>query len=218
MTETARPGVVKLSLPALYPILNVRGRDDADFDRVRRTALALAHAGTTWIQLRAKDLPSGLFFELAFWCAAHLRDAGCKVIINDRVDVAMAARAAGVHLGDEDIPVEAARRLLGPDAVIGYSTHTVEEIAAAPQAADYVGFGPVFESPTKAGARSARGLELLARACRASTRPVVAIGGVTLASAPDLWKAGAASGAVISEVERTSDIAALVQAWAESNV
>jgi len=207
---------MSLSLSALYPILNVRGRGDAGFGRVEATALALAAAGITLVQLRAKQLATGAFAELAVRCVERLGALGCRVIVNDRVDVAMASAAAGVHLGDEDIGVDAARRLLGPTAVIGYSTHALEELENAPATADYVAFGPVFESPTKAGVRSARGLVLLERACRGSTRPVVAIGGITLASAAELWAAGAASAAVISEIERTDDIAGLVRAWQAS--
>lgn len=183
---------------------------------MEQTALALARAGISCVQLRAKELPSGAFTRLSLRCVEQLGRAGCSVIVNDRVDVAMAAGAAGVHLGDEDLPVETARRLLGPDFVIGYSTHAVDEIENAPASADYLAFGPVFESPTKAGVRSARGLELLAQACRASARPVVAIGGITSASAAALWATGATSAAVISEVERAEDIAALVRAWTSS--
>ena len=204
-------------LSPLYPILNLRSADESELARVRALAVALARAGITLLQLRAKDVGAGVFTELAVWCVEELGRLGCRVLINDRVDVAMACGAAGVHLGDEDIPVAVARRLLGPKAVIGYSTHSIAEIEAAPPEADYLGFGPVFESPTKAGVRSARGLELLAQACRATARPVVAIGGVTLASAADLWKAGAASGAVITEIERSHDVRGLVRAWNESH-
>jgi len=203
-------------LSPLYPILNLRSADNAELARIRALGASLARAGITMLQLRAKDVGSGVFTELAVWCVEDLGRLGCRVLINDRVDVAMACGAAGVHLGDEDIPVAVARRLLGPEAIVGYSTHSVAEIATAPSEADYVAFGPVFDSPTKAGVRSARGLELLAEACRATARPVVAIGGVSLASAPDLWRAGAASGAVITEIEKSADVPGLVRAWNES--
>ena len=122
--------------------------------------------------------------------------AGVRVLVNDRCDVALASGAAGVHLGDEDLSVEAARRLAAAagrgDFVVGYSTHSPEEAAQASQGgADYLGFGPVFESPTKAGVRAARGLDLLAAACRASRLPVVAIGGITVENCGPLIAAGA---------------------------
>jgi thiamine-phosphate pyrophosphorylase len=207
---------VRVALPALYPILNVRSGDESELARVKATARALACAGVTLLQLRAKELASGMFTQLASWCVAELAPLGCALIVNDRVDVALAAGAAGVHLGDEDLPVPVARALLGPGRIIGYSTHTTGEIENASAEADYLGFGPVFESPTKAGVRSARGLELLARACGASRRPVVAIGGITIDVAAELWRAGATSAAVISEIERSTDITALVGRWTAS--
>jgi thiamine-phosphate pyrophosphorylase len=203
-------------LSSLYPILNLRSAEEPELARVRALGLDLARSGVSLLQLRAKDVGAGVFTELAVWCVEELGRLGCRVLINDRVDVAMACGAAGVHLGDEDIPVAVARGLLGPAAIIGYSTHSVGEIAVAPIEADYLAFGPIFESPTKSGVRDARGLDLLAEACHATSRPVVAIGGVTLASAGELWEAGAASGAVIAEVERSTNIAALVRAWNDS--
>jgi thiamine-phosphate pyrophosphorylase len=163
--------------------------------------------------MRAKQIGAGAFTEFAAELTEKLGARECRLIVNDRVDVAMAAGAAGVHLGDEDLPVGVARGLLGSDAIIGYSTHSLDDVARAPQEASYIGFGPVFESPTKAGVREPRGLELLREACRRSTRPVVAIGGVTLERAPSVWAAGAASCAVISEIERASDAGALVREW-----
>jgi thiamine-phosphate pyrophosphorylase len=204
---------MQLALPPLYPIVNVRSEEAAELSRIRRLAMDLATAGVELIQLRAKTLGAGAFTELAAELVVSLRERGCALIVNDRVDVALAAGAAGVHLGDEDLPVKAARRLIGPDAVVGYSTHSLADVGGAPRDASYLGFGPVFESPTKAGVREPRGTDVLRAACAASSLPVVAIGGITLAHAPAVWAAGAASCAVISEIERTKDVAALVRAW-----
>jgi thiamine-phosphate pyrophosphorylase len=204
---------VTVALPRFYPIVDVKSSERADLALAHDRASALARAGVCLLQLRAKTLGAGPFTELAASLVGDLSPFRCRVIINDRADIALATGAAGVHLGDEDLPVCEARRLLGPAALIGYSTHSVNDIEAAPAEADYLGFGPVFDSPTKAGVREARGLDLLAAACKARSRPVVAIGGVTLAHAPSLWRAGAAAAAVISEVERSSDIEALVRAW-----
>jgi len=215
-------------LPPLYPIVNVGDDSEAGCERAFALAVELAGAGATLLQLRAKTLGAGAMTELAARIVAGLTGSGTLLIVNDRADVAAASGAAGVHLGDEDIPVEAARRVLAasraaagdqgalPSAgtIVGYSTHAVAEAAAASSSgADYLGFGPVFESPTKAGVRDARGLALLAQACRATTLPVVAIGGVTLETATECWRAGAASVAVISEVERSVDRRGLVAAY-----
>ena len=230
-------------LPALYPIVNVADAGAEARERAFALAVELAEGGATLLQLRAKALAAGAMTQLAARIVEALAGSGTQVIVNDRADVAAACAAAGVHLGDEDLPVEAARRVLraplaaparrgftappgsprAPGAgaadaarppIVGYSTHGVVEAAAASASgADYLGFGPVFESPTKAGVRDARGLTALAAACRATTLPVVAIGGVTLETAPACWQAGAASVAVISEIERSGDRRALVAAY-----
>lgn len=207
-----------MKLPPLYPIVNVHGTDAASGDRALTMAVELAGAGATLLQLRAKPLGAGALTELTGRIVEALSGSGTLLVINDRLDVAVAAGAGGVHLGDDDLPVAAARRVLGAariaDFLVGYSTHSVEEAAAASgMPVDYLGFGPVFNSPTKAGVRDARGVSLLARACCATRLPVVAIGGVTLESAVDCWNAGAASVAVISEIERCADRHALVAAY-----
>lgn len=179
-------------------------------ERAVQLTRAVARGGAPVVQLRAKELPAGSFSELATQLVSELETTRCSLIVNDRVDVAMAARAAGVHLGDEDLDPRRAREILGRDAVIGYSTHSPTEAQAASDLpVDYLGFGPVFDSPTKAGVRSARGLEQLASACSASSLPIVAIGGVTLLTAPHAIAAGAASVAVIRELEDTDDPEAL---------
>jgi thiamine-phosphate pyrophosphorylase len=204
-----------MTLPPLYPIVNVPSPDAPDIERAFDLARELCDAGVKLLQLRAKTLQAGAMTVLAHRMVHSLRGAGAKVIINDRIDVAVAAGAAGVHLGDEDLPVDPARRILGAlriaDFLIGYSTHSVDEAATASRMpVEYLGFGPVFESPTKAGVREARGVEQLSRACKASRLPVVAIGGVTFENAAACWRAGAASVAVISEIEHASDRRRLV--------
>lgn len=212
-----------MKLPPLYPIVNVEAADAASCERALALAAELADAGARLLQLRAKSLGAGALADLASRMVTALSGSGALLIVNDRLDVAMAAGAGGVHLGDEDLPVEAARRVLASAAgaaspfLVGYSTHSVEEASRATRApADYLGFGPVFDSPTKAGVREARGVEMLARVCRASSLPVVAIGGVTLATAAQCWRAGAASVAVISEIERSSDRRSLVAAYLQA--
>ena len=206
-----------LSLPPLYPIVDLRETTTEAVDRAERLAGTLAAAGATLLQLRAKSLAVETMTAMARRLVAALDQDGCRLIVNDRADVAAASGAYGVHLGDTDLPVDAARQLLGTDAIIGFSTHDPDEVRSpSARGADYLGFGPVFESPTKAGIRNARGVEQLASACRATDLPVVAIGGVTLATAPDIWAAGATCVAVISEIERSARPAELIDAYRAS--
>jgi len=222
-----------LQAAPLYPIVNVADDSDTAVARATALAIALARAGLALVQLRAKTLGAGDYARLARRLIEQLDPLGCRLIVNDRADVARAAGAWGLHVGDEDLPVASARELLGPKCLIGYSTHAIAEVAAAcdvpayevpacevpdgceprraadsrlsdnaSRGADYLGFGPVFDSPTKAGVRQARGLELLRLACNRSTLPVVAIGGMTVERAAACWQAGATSVAVISELER----------------
>lgn len=205
-----------LDLPALYPIVNIQGDAASEVDKKIALAVSLADAGATVIQLRAKRLSPRALLACARESIHRLASKNCRVIVNDRADVAVAAGAAGVHLGDEDLPPDAARALLGPHAIIGLSTHSLEDVGNAPtRLIDYIGFGPVFESPTKAGIRSARGTELLAGACRAARLPVVAIGGIDRSRAGNIFAAGAASCAVISELDREADLELLPAAYEE---
>ncbi len=124
------------------------------------------------------------------------------VIVNDRADLARMAGAAGVHVGQDDLPPAAARALLGPAAIVGYSTHTIEQVAAATlQPVTYIAVGPVFGTTSKDTGYDSVGLDLVARAVRAAGgTPVVAIGGITLATAMSVIEAGAASVAVIGDL------------------
>ena len=190
----------------LYAIL------DADVARVRGLdPLALARAlfagGARLVQVRAKSLASGAYLDL---CEAVVR-AGAPhealVVVNDRPDVARLAGAAGVHVGQDDLPVEAARRLAGPHALVGLSTHDAAQIAAgAATSADYLAVGPVFGTRTKDTGCAAMGLDLVRHAVAAARgKPVVAIGGITLDTAAEAIAAGAASVAVISDLLATGD-------------
>ncbi len=199
-----------VALPALYPIVNISSAHADETRRKHALAMELAGAGATLVQLRAKNLAAGAFADLAGSLVRALRDYDCRLIVNDRADIATAVAAAGVHLGDADLPPGAARRVIGASALLGFSTHSPAEAAATdPSTTDYIGFGPVYESPTKAGVREARGIAALRAACERSPVPVVAIGGVVSATAADVFDAGAQSCAVISEIEQAQDKAAL---------
>ena len=166
-------------------------------------AAAYLRAGVSHVQIRAKHLASGAFLELVNAVVPAARGAGATLLVNDRVDVARSA-GVGVHLGQEDLPVAAARRLLGPAAVIGRSTHTAAELAAAlAEPVTYVAYGPVFATRTKVNPDPVVGLDGIraaAAAAAAAGLPLVAIGGITLATARAVTGAGATAVAVIGDL------------------
>jgi thiamine-phosphate pyrophosphorylase len=150
--------------------------------------------------------------ELAREAEELCRAAGCLFIVNDRVDIALAAKADGVHLGQEDLPLYIARKLMGEDKMIGISTHDLAQAREAEQGgADYIGFGPIFGTTTKDTGYSARGLEMLKEICQAVKVPVVAIGGITEANTTQVWQAGADSAAIISDLMGAEDVAGKVR-------
>ena len=191
-----------LKLPPLYAILDpeqTRGRP------AERVLAALLEAGVSILQLRVKSLPPVDFLELAKQARAVTRAHGCKLIINDRVDIALACGADGVHLGQDDLPLRAGRKLMG-QKIIGISTHDLDQARAAERAgADYIGFGPMFGTRTKATGYEARGPEMLQQIRRAVTLPIVAIGGITEANVQEVWQAGADSVAIIGDVLQDND-------------
>lgn len=174
---------------------------------------AFLDGGARFLQVRAKHLSSGAFLELCDEMGAAARRCNAAIIVNDRVDLAQLARAAGVHVGQDDLPPAAARALLGPDAVVGYSTHSVDQFEQAlREPVSYVAVGPVFGTRTKDTGYDAVGLDLVsAAAARAGGRPVVAIGGITLENAASVIAAGAACVAVISDLLKTGDPVARVR-------
>lgn len=166
----------------------------------------LLRGGTRLIQLRAKEAASGEFFQLARKARQLTRQAGCLLIVNDRVDIALATQADGVHLGQEDLPLHVARRLMG-DRLIGLSTHDLgQAIEAERGGADYIGFGPIFGTTTKDTGYAPRGLALLREVRSAVKIPVVAIGGITESNVAQVWAAGADAAALISDLMEAADV------------
>jgi thiamine-phosphate diphosphorylase len=174
-------------------------------------AETLLDAGASIMQLRLKDAPGRDFLAAARAIAELCRKRGTTLIVNDRVDIALLADAHGVHLGQTDLPLEAARRIAGPDMMIGISTHNLEQACAAEDGgADYIGFGPMYPGGLKNNA-TGRGLDNL-RAIRAAVKiPIVAIGGITEARVAETLEAGADAVAIISDVVRAPDIGAKVR-------
>jgi thiamine-phosphate pyrophosphorylase len=164
-------------------------------------------AGIRLIQLRAKTMGSGAMMELADELLVMTRTAGATLIINDRADIALLVGADGVHVGQSDLsPAQvrdlAARHAHPESLLIGVSTHDIAQVRdALAGPADHVAIGPIFPTLTKSDADAAVGLDMVRQAARATTgRPLVAIGGITLANAPGVLAAGAASVAVISDL------------------
>jgi thiamine-phosphate pyrophosphorylase len=182
-------------LPTLYPLTDVGLSGLSHADQVEK----LSDGGASLIQLREKTLPAWEFYRQARAALVVARARGVRLIINDRVDIALALGADGVHLGQEDIPPEAARRLLGEQAIIGLSTHNIEQATrAAKHDINYLAIGPVFRTTTKRNPAPAVGLEAI-RSVRSivGSLPVVAIGGINEANARDVIEAGADAVAVI---------------------
>lgn len=198
-------------LPRLYPIL------DLDLCRSRGIEpLALLTAflagGARLLQLRDKTSAGAERLAVADALVRRAHAAGARLVINDRADIARLTGADGVHVGQDDLAVEDVRRIVGPDALVGLSTHDEAQIeAAARTSATYIAVGPIYGTATKDTGYAARGLDLVRRAAQAG-RPVVAIGGITLERAPEVLAAGAASVAVISGL-LTADPAAMVRSF-----
>ena len=172
---------------------------------------AMLAGGVSVLQLRVKDRPADEFLRLALTARERTTRAGCLFIVNDRVDIALAARADGVHLGQDDLPLEAARPLVG-EMLIGISTHSLEQAEAAERGgADYIGFGPMFPTRTKETGYGSRGVAMLESVRRRVGIPIVAIGGITAENVARTWNSGADAAAMISYLTQSDDVTARVK-------
>jgi thiamine-phosphate pyrophosphorylase len=168
---------------------------------------ALARAGCRLIQLRAKQLTARAFHEWAGEAVETAKELGASIVVNDRADVALTTGAAGVHLGQDDLSPHSARKILGPSAVIGYSTHSVAQARQADRLPiDYVAIGPVYATGTKPSEYLPLGPEGVARVREVVGKPLVAIGGITLANGGAVVEAGADALAVISALLNGPDL------------
>jgi len=167
---------------------------------------AALQGGLKAVQLREKDLSAAAQLPLARQLRDLTRRYGARLLVNDRVDLALAVGADGVHLGGHSLPVELVRQLVGPRLLIGVSTHNDTEIArAAADGADFVTFGPVYATPSKTMFGPPQGLRALAEACRCSALPVFALGGITPARVAEVRSAGAAGIALIAAILASPD-------------
>lgn len=196
-----------VKLPPLYAILDpdqTKGRDSG------AVLQALLVGGAKIIQLRAKTFSPRDFLELARAIKERIRQRDCLFIVNDRVDIALACGADGVHLGQDDLPLGAARKLM-PQKIIGISTHSEQQAREAERdGADYIGFGPMFGTTTKETGYAARGTDMLRLIRKAVKIPIVAIGGIKEDNVTQVWQAGADSAAIISDILAATHIDAKV--------
>jgi thiamine-phosphate pyrophosphorylase len=194
---------MRFELPRLYPITSAEVSGLSHSDQVER----LAAGGATLIQLREKRASPREFFHAVVEAMTVARRAGVRIIVNDRIDIAIAAGADGVHLGQDDIPPEDARRILGNERIIGYSTHSLRQALEANELpVDYVAIGPVFNTLTKANPDPVVGLDLVRDVSSTLSKPLVAIGGINLENAASVIEAGAGSVAVISDLVASRSI------------
>jgi thiamine-phosphate pyrophosphorylase len=209
---------LRIKLPKLYPITDARLSGLSHAEQVRR----LSAGGATLIQLREKHLSPLEFYREAEKALSVARSTGVRLIINDRVDIALALSADGVHLGQDDLPPEAARSLLGDEAIIGFSTHSIEQARQASRLpVDYIAIGPIYHTKSKENPDPVVGLDGLRRVRQVvGPIPLVAIGGLRPENILDVLKAGADSVACLSlllaqpaEIEsRTREILAGIEA------
>lgn len=198
--------------PALYAIL------DPSFTPVPpvELALKLAGAGVELIQLRDKRATARKIHDEAADLIARLSSKGVRIIVNDRADIAAMVGAGGVHVGQDDLPVEEARRICGASCWVGISTHNLEQFREASRtSADYIAVGPVFPTAAKENPDPVVGIDFVRAVRRLTPKPIVAIGGITVESAADVFRAGADSVAVIRDLRSASDPAGRAREYLE---
>jgi len=203
-----------LILPRLYVILDPSQIPQRSIEEVCDILLA---AGVRLIQYRNKNAPSRTLYEHSAALAGRAEQAGARLIVNDRADIARASGAHGVHVGQDDLPVESARGVVGAGKWVGFSTHNLEQLAAAEvSSADYLAFGPVFATSSKENPDPIVGIEGLRRARATTRKPLVAIGGITLSRVADVLAAGADAVAVISDILKAPDIESRAKQFLEA--
>ncbi len=180
-------------------------------EHVEITEAAIS-GGATVVQLREKEASDGEMLQIASEIRRLTIEAGILFVVNNRLDIALACGADGVHVGQDDLPISVVRAIVGQDMIVGISAATVAEALGAESAgADYVGFGPVFATATKEDAAESTGLDALSRVTRVSNIPIVAIGGISQSNIASIATAGAHSASVISAVVTAPDMVEAVR-------
>jgi thiamine-phosphate pyrophosphorylase len=208
------PADMKFELPCIYPITDkLLARKNSHLAILKE----LRRGGARFVQIRDKDTPPRELICDLERCRQYAETHGMTLVLNDRCDLALSAGLMGVHLGQNDLPPESARALLGKKRIIGYSTHSLAQARLSRNLpVNYIGFGPVYATATKVNAGCAAGLKNLARVCKTVTAPVVAIGGIGLAEIRPVLGAGAASAAVISAIMTAGNIAKQTELFFEA--
>lgn len=217
---------MKPPISGLYPIRNpifpngvylITDRKISGIDHEEIVALALK-GGARIIQLREKEMPKDEILKVALRLREITKRYGALLIINDYVDTAKDSNADGVHLGQKDLPIEDARKMLGPDRIIGISTHSLNEaVDAQSRGADYIGLGPIFPTETKETGPPI-GTKIIRKVKENVNIPIVAIGGITLNNIDEVIEAGADAVAVISAIAGSGDITKMVRRFIEEIV
>jgi thiamine-phosphate pyrophosphorylase len=204
----------KSRIPRLNAIVDVEAAERCGW-RPIDVARAFVAGGARFLQLRAKTMASGALLDLAAAIAEIAHQAEAILIVNDRSDIARLAAADGIHVGQDDLSPCAVRRIVGNEMILGLSTHTVQQLdAGSREPIDYLAIGPVFKTTSKVTGYSERGIEMVREAVRRTRGiPLVAIGGVTIDTAPSVIEAGAASVAVIGDLLSTGDPEARTRAF-----
>jgi thiamine-phosphate pyrophosphorylase len=194
---------MRLVLSKLYVILDAALLSSTKKQSAKDLGIELADAGVRLLQYRDKLAHSNELLRVSRELAPEMRARGAKFIVNDRADVAALAEADGVHVGQDDLTVDAAREIVGAEKLVGVSTHNVEQFReAVATSADYIAVGPIFETGSKANPDPVVGTQLLREVRGLTGKLIIAIGGITLGRAPDVIAAGADSLAVISDIMR----------------
>jgi len=202
----------RLALPRLYVILDAALLPNDPVEFLKR----LMEAGARLFQYRNKTAPARELLHASLALGVTARQVGSSFVVNDRPDIARLAWANGVHVGQDDLDVSGARAIVGSHAIVGISTHNLEQFkAAADTDADYIAVGPVFETRSKEKPGPLVGLELIRQARKLRSKPMVAIGGITLERAVEVIAAGADSVAVISDILAAKNPAARVKQYLE---
>jgi len=202
----------RLALPPLYVILDAALLPSDPIEFLKK----LLGAGARLVQYRNKTAPAREVLQAAQALNVTARQDGASFLVNDRPDIARLAGASGVHVGQDDLDVDAARKIVGAGAIIGISTHNLEQFRAAAETdADYVAVGPIFETRSKAKPDPVVGLELIRQARKLTNKPIVAIGGITLERTASVIESGANGVAVISDILGARNPAARVKQYLE---
>lgn len=203
-----------MKVKGLYAIIDNSIRPDISNIEIVKRVLA---GGARTVQLRGKGLSSKELLSQAREIRELSRETGATFIVNDRADIALLSDADGVHLGQDDLPISEARKILGRGKLIGISTHNIEQALKVEQeGADYIGFGPVFKTKTKTDAEEAKGLPALVEIREKVEIPVVAIGGINLENLHEVMSAGTSGVAVISAIVKAEDIEEATKRFVEA--